>query len=153
MNKKIEQKKKHILVLNGPNLNLLGKREPEKYGYKSLNDIIDILDNQANKNNCKLSHFQSNAEYLLINCLIEFSKKINYIILNPAAFTHTSIALRDTLLAINIPFIEVHITNIYKRESFRKKSFFSDISDGIIAGLGTYGYFLALEVILVRLLI
>ncbi|QJC28410.1 type II 3-dehydroquinate dehydratase [Enterobacteriaceae endosymbiont of Plateumaris braccata] len=143
--------KKHILILNGPNLNLLGKREPKKYGYLSLNQIIDNLIKKANNNNCELNHFQSNSEHLLIDYLINFTKKINYIILNPAAFTHTSIALRDTLLAINIPFIEIHITNIFARESFRKKSYFSDISKGIISGLGIDGYFLALDFIIKRL--
>ncbi|WP_211080604.1 type II 3-dehydroquinate dehydratase [Enterobacteriaceae endosymbiont of Plateumaris sericea] len=144
--------KNNILILNGPNLNLLGKREPKKYGYLSLNKIIDNLIIKANNNNCKLSHFQSNSEHLLIDYLINFTNNINYIIFNPAAFTHTSIALRDTLLAINIPFIEIHITNIFARESFRKKSYFSDISNGIISGLGIDGYFLALELIIKRLI-
>ncbi|QJC33108.1 type II 3-dehydroquinate dehydratase [Enterobacteriaceae endosymbiont of Donacia clavipes] len=141
----------HILVLNGPNLNILGIREPEKYGYHSLNEIIEILTKEAKKKCCKLSHFQSNAEYKLINYLITYKNYFDYIIFNPASFTHTSIALRDTLLAINIPFIELHITNIYNRESFRKKSFFSDISSGIIIGLGTDGYILSLKIILKRL--
>ncbi|QJC33511.1 type II 3-dehydroquinate dehydratase [Enterobacteriaceae endosymbiont of Donacia provostii] len=148
---KYKKYKNHVLVLNGPNLNLLGIREPNKYGHKSLQDIIQILSNKINQKNCKLSHFQSNAEYELINYLIKYKDQINYIILNPAAFTHTSIALRDTLLAIKIPFIEVHITNIYKRELFRKNSFFSDISNGVILGLGTYGYVLALKIIMKRL--
>ncbi|WP_211080472.1 type II 3-dehydroquinate dehydratase [Enterobacteriaceae endosymbiont of Donacia fulgens] len=143
----------HILVLNGPNLNLLGTRETKIYGKQSLKDIINILSKKAQKKHCKLSHFQSNAEYKLINYLIKYKNNFNYIIFNPAAFTHTSIALRDTLLAINIPFIELHITNIYKREIFRKKSFFSDISNGVILGLGTYGYVLALKIIFKRLLL
>ncbi|QJC37144.1 type II 3-dehydroquinate dehydratase [Enterobacteriaceae endosymbiont of Donacia thalassina] len=147
----MKNKNYHILVLNGPNLNLLGVREPQKYGNKSLKNIIKILFKKAQQKNCKLSHFQSNAEHELINYLIKYKNKFNYIILNPAAFTHTSIALRDTLLAINIPFIEIHITNIYKREIFRKKSFFSDISNGVILGLGTYGYILALKIIFKRL--
>ncbi|QJC37555.1 type II 3-dehydroquinate dehydratase [Enterobacteriaceae endosymbiont of Donacia bicoloricornis] len=141
----------HILVLNGPNLDLLGTRETQIYGNESLKDIINILCKIAQKKNCKLSHFQSNAEHKLINYLIKYKDNFNYIIFNPAAFTHTSIALRDTLLGINIPFIEVHITNIHKREIFRKKSFFSDISDGVILGLGTYGYVLALKIIFKRL--
>ncbi|QJC34333.1 type II 3-dehydroquinate dehydratase [Enterobacteriaceae endosymbiont of Donacia crassipes] len=147
----MEKNKYHILILNGPNLNLLGIREPNKYGNESLQDIIQILLTKINKKNCKLSHFQSNAEYKLIDYLITYKNRIDYIIFNPAAFTHTSIALRDTLLAINIPFIEIHITNIYKREIFRKKSFFSDISNGVISGLGSYGYILALKVIIKRL--
>ncbi|QJC31893.1 type II 3-dehydroquinate dehydratase [Enterobacteriaceae endosymbiont of Donacia versicolorea] len=142
----------HILVLNGPNLNLLGIREPKKYGYHSLSNVIDVLKKKAKKKCCKLSHFQSNAEYKLINYLVKYKNSFDYIIFNPAAFTHTSIALRDTLLAINIPFIELHITNIYNRESFRKRSFFSDISSGIIIGLGTYGYILSLKMIIKRLL-
>ncbi|QJC35508.1 type II 3-dehydroquinate dehydratase [Enterobacteriaceae endosymbiont of Donacia sparganii] len=147
----MKKKKYHILVLNGPNLNLLGTREPKIYGNTSLDDVINILYKKAEKKCCKLSHYQSNAEHQLINYLVQYKNQINYIILNPASFTHTSIALRDTLLAINIPFIEIHITNIYKRENFRKKSFFSDISSGIILGLGTYGYILALKVIFKRL--
>ncbi|QJC35104.1 type II 3-dehydroquinate dehydratase [Enterobacteriaceae endosymbiont of Donacia proxima] len=147
----MKKKKYHILILNGPNLSLLGTREPSKYGNKSLQDIIKMLSTKINKKNCELSHFQSNAEYKLIDYLITYKNKINYIIFNPAAFTHTSIALRDTLLGINVPFIEVHITNIYKREIFRKKSFFSDISSGVISGLGSYGYILALKVIIKRL--
>ncbi|QJC28432.1 type II 3-dehydroquinate dehydratase [Enterobacteriaceae endosymbiont of Plateumaris consimilis] len=143
--------KNHILILNGPNLNLLGKREPNKYGYLSLDKIINNLIKKAKNNNLKLSHFQSNSEHLLIDYLISFTKKVNYIIFNPAAFTHTSIALRDTLLAIDIPFIEIHITNIFSRESFRKKSYFSDISRGIISGLGIDGYFLALDFIIKKL--
>ncbi|QJC29322.1 type II 3-dehydroquinate dehydratase [Enterobacteriaceae endosymbiont of Plateumaris pusilla] len=143
--------KNNILILNGPNLNLLGKREPKKYGYLSLNTIINKLIIKANNNNFKLSHFQSNSECLLIDYLINFTQNIDYIIFNPAAFTHTSIALRDTLLSINIPFIEIHITNIFARESFRKKSYFSDISNGIISGLGIDGYFLALDLIIRRL--
>ncbi|QJC28881.1 type II 3-dehydroquinate dehydratase [Enterobacteriaceae endosymbiont of Plateumaris rustica] len=143
--------KNHILILNGPNLNLLSIREPKKYGYLSLNKIIEDLTQKSQNNNCKLSHFQSNSEYLLIEYLINFTKNINYIIFNPAAFTHTSIALRDTLIAINIPFIEIHITNIFARESFRKKSYFSDISNGIISGLGIDGYFVALDLIIKRL--
>ncbi|QJC32300.1 type II 3-dehydroquinate dehydratase [Enterobacteriaceae endosymbiont of Donacia dentata] len=148
----MDKKIYHILVLNGPNLNLLGIRETKKYGYHSLSDIISVLNKKAKKKCCKLSHFQSNAEYKLINYLVKHKNSFDYIIFNPAAFTHTSIALRDTLLAINIPFIELHITNIYNRESFRKKSFFSDISSGIIIGLGTYGYILSLKMIIKRLL-
>ncbi|QJC30221.1 type II 3-dehydroquinate dehydratase [Enterobacteriaceae endosymbiont of Neohaemonia nigricornis] len=144
-------KSNHILVLNGPNINLLGIREPNKYGNISLKKIIKELQIIAKKQNCMLSHVQSNAEYILINSLVQYSTNINYIIFNPASFTHTSIALRDTLLGINIPFIEVHITNIYKRELFRQKSFFSDISQGIIIGCGIEGYYLALNLILKKL--
>ncbi|QJC35919.1 type II 3-dehydroquinate dehydratase [Enterobacteriaceae endosymbiont of Donacia cincticornis] len=147
----MKKNKYHILILNGPNLNLLGLREPDKYGNKSLKDIINMLLTKINKKYCKLSHFQSNAEYKLIDYLIKYKNQIDYIIFNPAAFTHTSIALRDTLLAINIPFIEVHITNIYRREIFRKKSFFSDISNGVISGLGSDCYVLALKTIVKKL--
>ncbi|QJC30642.1 type II 3-dehydroquinate dehydratase [Enterobacteriaceae endosymbiont of Macroplea appendiculata] len=143
--------KYHILIVNGPNLSLLGQREPEKYGNISLKTIISNLSKLANKKKCMLTHIQSNAEHILIDYLIQHSKHINYIIINPGAFTHTSIALRDTILAIQIPFIEVHITNIYKREKFRQKSFFSDIAQGVIIGCGIEGYNLALHVIFKKL--
>ncbi|BAP58692.1 type II 3-dehydroquinate dehydratase [Candidatus Tachikawaea gelatinosa] len=146
------KKKFHILILNGPNINLLGNRETKIYGTTSLKQIVDQLIIKGKKNNIQISHFQSNAEYKIIekihNAKIE---NINYILLNPAALTHTSIALRDALIAVNIPFIEVHITNIFSREKFRHHSFFSDISSGIICGLGTDGYLLALESVIRKL--
>jgi 3-dehydroquinate dehydratase-2 len=133
-----------ILVLNGPNLNLLGTREPEIYGDKNLQQIEKELSIIANENNCNLESFQSNSESDLVDMVQERSQSIDYMIINPGAFTHTSIALRDVLLAVEIPFIEVHISNIFSREEFRKNSYFSDIAQGTICGLGFKGYELAL---------
>jgi 3-dehydroquinate dehydratase-2 len=133
-----------ILVLNGPNLNLLGTREPEIYGDKNLQQIEKELSIIANENNCNLESFQSNSESDLVDKIQERSQSIDYMIINPGAFTHTSIALRDVLLAVEIPFIEVHISNIFSREEFRKNSYFSDIAQGTICGLGFKGYELAL---------
>jgi len=133
-----------ILVLNGPNLNLLGTREPEIYGDKNLQQIEKELSTIAKKHNCNLESFQSNSESDLVDKVQERSQSIDYMIINPGAFTHTSIALRDTLLAVEIPFIEVHISNIFSREEFRKNSYFSDIAQGTICGLGFKGYELAL---------
>ncbi|CAL4324441.1 3-dehydroquinate dehydratase [Buchnera aphidicola (Protaphis terricola)] len=146
------ENKKNVLLINGPNLNLLGLREPNIYGKNNLSDLIEKLKKKAKKLNISLSHIQSNAEYLLIE-KIHLSKKnnIDYIIINPAAFTHTSIAIRDALIAVSIPFIEVHISNIYNREDFRSHSWFSDISNGVISGLGIYGYYCALKTISKRL--
>ncbi len=141
-----------ILVLNGPNLNLLGMREPDHYGRKTLDDIVDALMAQAESRGLSLDAFQSNAEHELIERVHRAADDgTRYIILNPAAFTHTSIALRDALLGVGISFIEVHLSNIYRRESFRHHSYFSDIADGIIAGLGSQGYHLALETVVERL--
>jgi len=137
-----------ILVLHGPNLNLLGTREVKLYGQETLNTVNDRLKQKAEAHGHELGCFQSNAEHELIQVIHEAgSQQVAAIIINPAAFTHTSIALRDALLAVNIPFVEVHITNIEKREVFRKHSFFSDIAQGTVSGFGTYGYDLALEAI------
>ena len=134
----------NILVINGPNLNLLGTREPDIYGDKSLDQINQELSDMATENGCFLETFQSNSESGLVNTIQEKSQTTDYIIFNPGAFTHTSIALRDVLLAVDIPFIEVHISNIFSREEFRKNSYFSDIAQGTISGLGFKGYELAL---------
>jgi 3-dehydroquinate dehydratase-2 len=140
-----------ILVLNGPNLNLLGTREPEIYGKETLDDIENKLSSQAIQSSIDISFFQSNSENELINRLHQAKKdSVDYVIINPGAFTHTSVALRDAFLGTNIPFIEVHISNIYSREDFRKKSFLSDISLGLITGLGTAGYEFALLSIIRR---
>lgn len=140
-----------ILVLNGPNLNLLGTREPEIYGKETLDDIENKLSSQAIQSSIDISFFQSNSENELINRLHQAKKdSVDYVIINPGAFTHTSVALRDAFLGTNIPFIEVHISNIYSREDFRKKSFLSDISTGLITGLGTAGYEFALSSIIRR---
>ena len=135
-----------ILVLNGPNLNLLGTREPEIYGTETLHDIENRLTTLALESSIDIDFFQSNSEDGLINRLHQAKKDLaDYVIINPGAFTHTSVALRDAFLGTNIPFIEVHISNIYSREDFIKKSFLSDISTGLITGLGTAGYEFALS--------
>lgn len=133
-----------ILLINGPNLNLLGKREPNIYGHQSLADIVMNLQNQAISLGATIEHIQSNAEYELIEAIQHAMGEIDFIIINPAAFTHTSIALRDALLAVNIPFIEIHLSNIYAREPFRQHSYFSDKAVGIISGFGAQSYQLAL---------
>ena len=133
-----------ILVLHGPNLNLLGTREPEIYGDKNLQQIEKELSRIADEHDSNLESFQSNSESDLVDKIQERSQSIDYMIINPGAFTHTSIALRDVLLAVEVPFIEVHISNIFSREEFRKNSYFSDIAQGTICGLGFKGYELAL---------
>lgn len=135
-----------ILVLHGPNLNLLGTREPDKYGSANLEQIHQQLTDICIKQGHHLLTLQSNAEYELIDRIQDAKNEgVNYIIFNPAAFTHTSIALRDALLAVEIPFIEVHLSNVHAREAFRHHSFFSDIARGVICGFGPKGYVLALE--------
>jgi 3-dehydroquinate dehydratase-2 len=132
----------NLLVLHGPNLNLLGKREPTHYGNTTLANINQAITEQAIGHN--IITFQSNAEHKLLEKIHTASKdSIDFIIINPAAFTHTSVALRDALLAVAIPFIEVHLSNIYSREPFRQHSYFSDIAVGVISGLGAEGYTLA----------
>ena len=139
----------NILVLNGPNLNLLGSRESNIYGEESLNEIEKKLFKLAKDNSFSVNFFQSNAEHELIDCIHNSKENnISAIIFNPAAFTHTSIALRDALLAVKIPFYEVHISDINSREEFRKKSFFSDIAEKVFIGKGSNGYLLALEEII-----
>jgi 3-dehydroquinate dehydratase-2 len=134
-----------ILLLNGPNLNLLGIREPGIYGSETLNDLHSKLTRQAEGMGHTLSAFQSNAEHELIESIHRAGEDgIEAIIFNPGAYTHTSIALRDALLGVNIPFIELHISNVFAREPFRQHSYLSDIAKGVIAGLGVRGYELAL---------
>lgn len=135
-----------ILVLHGPNLNLLGTREPEIYGADTLEDINDGLTQLAKENGHHLLTLQSNAEYEIIERIHAARKEgIDFIIINPAAFTHTSVAIRDALLGVDIPFIEVHISNVHAREEFRSHSYFSDVAVGVICGLGVQGYQLALQ--------
>ena len=134
----------NILVLHGPNLNLLGTREPEIYGATTLADINASLVEQAKTAGHTLSSIQSNAEDELVTAIQEAMNKVDYIIINPAAFTHTSVAMRDALAAVNIPFIEVHLSNVHAREDFRRHSYFSDLAQGVISGLGATGYSLAL---------
>lgn len=140
----------HILVLNGPNLNLLGSREPGVYGQGTLADIEARLKTLADKHT--LSFFQSNAEAGLIDRIhAAGAEGVNFILINPAALTHTSIALRDALLGVAIPFIEVHLSNVFARESFRHHSYLSDVAVGVISGLGAQGYELALAAAMRRL--
>jgi 3-dehydroquinate dehydratase-2 len=139
-----------ILLLNGPNLNLLGKREPDKYGTESLDDIVVRLTALANTQGAQLTHFQSNAEHALIDRVHDAMGNIDAIIINPAAFTHTSVALRDALLAVQIPFFEVHLSNVHQREPFRHHSYFSDIASGVLVGMGPLGYELALTAAIVK---
>lgn len=134
----------NILVLHGPNLNLLGTREPEIYGATTLTNIDAALIEQAKTAGHKLTTLQSNAEHELVTAIQNAINKIDYIIINPAAFTHTSVAMRDALAAVNIPFIEVHLSNVHAREDFRRHSYFSDLAQGVISGLGATGYSLAL---------
>ena len=135
-----------ILVLNGPNLNLLGIREPAVYGSQTLKDIEDTLASRAQGLGHSIAFLQSNAEYALIDRIhLAFREGVDFILINPGAFTHTSIALRDALLATRIPFIEVHLSNVHAREPFRKTSYLSDIAKGVICGLGALGYELALQ--------
>jgi len=135
-----------ILVLNGPNLNLLGIREPNHYGRTTLDDINKTLHTQAEAAGHELECFQSNAEFQLIEIVHNaYQNKTDFIIINPAALTHTSFALIYSLLGFDFPFFELHLSNVYKREGFRHKSFFSDIAVGVITGLGHTGYELALQ--------
>lgn len=143
---------KKILVLHGPNLNLLGSRETSIYGTVSLDELNRRLINEAAQSGIKVHCYQSNSESALIEAIHQAgSEKISYILFNPAAYTHSSIALRDALSAVSIPFIEVHLSNIHARESFRHHSYFSDIAKGIISGFGTEGYLLALHAIIKEL--
>ena len=136
----------NILVINGPNLNLLGTREPRHYGKESLKAIIARLASRARKGKARLASFQSNSESGLVDRVQRAAReKVDFIIINPAAYTHTSVALRDALAAVAIPFVEVHLSNIFAREAFRRESYFSDIAVGVICGLGAQGYELALE--------
>lgn len=136
----------NILVIHGPNLNLLGMREPEIYGRLTLDDINRNLSQQAEKVSVNISFFQSNAESALVDRIQQtMTDGTDFIIINPAAYTHTSVAMRDALAAVKLPFIEVHLSNVFSRESFRHHSFFSDLAVGVITGLGAKGYALALD--------
>lgn len=141
-----------LLVLNGPNLNLLGDREPQHYGKVGLAEINARLTKQAEAAGHRLQCFQSNAEHELIDRVQDAAAKgVAFILLNPAGYTHTSVALRDALAATRIPFIEVHLSNIHAREAFRHHSYFSDIAVGVVSGLGAQGYELALTAAIERL--
>ena len=135
-----------ILLLNGPNLNMLGAREPDHYGAQTLDDIVNQVTALATQAGLTLGHHQDNAEVGLIERIHQAHKDgVKYIIINPAAFTHTSVALRDAMLAVDIPFTEIHLSNVYKREEFRSKSYFSDIAQGVISGFGAQGYEFAMS--------
>ena len=141
-----------ILILNGPNLNLLGTREPDKYGLETLEQINQQLTTAAEIAGHTANCFQSNAEHDLIQRIHDAKQEaVNYIIFNPGAFTHTSVAIRDALLGVAIPFIEVHLSNVHAREEFRRHSYFSDIADGVICGFGANSYSLALQAVLTKL--
>lgn len=141
-----------ILLINGPNLNLLGTREPGLYGELTLTDIESRLARRATERGAELESYQSNAEHELVERVQRLAQEpVDFIILNPGAFTHSSIALRDALLAVSVPFIEVHLSNIHAREPFRRHSYFSDIAAGCITGLGAAGYELGLQAALDRL--
>lgn len=136
----------HILVLHGPNLNLLGTREPEIYGRQTLDDINQRLQQLASQAGAACSVFQSNHEGELVDRIqAARQQSVDFIIINAAAYTHTSVALRDALSAVSIPFVEVHLSNVYKREPFRHASYLSDVAQGVVAGLGAFGYEAALQ--------
>lgn len=142
----------HILLLNGPNLNLLGSREPSIYGAETLDNIVTRVGASAQSAGHRLSAFQSNSEAELISRIHAAPNDgVNFVIFNPGAFTHTSVALRDALLGVKLPFIEVHLSNVHARETFRHHSYFSDIAIGTITGLGPLGYELALQAAIQRL--
>ncbi len=141
-----------ILVLHGPNLNLLGEREPDIYGRTTLADINLRLETLAQERGHQLAHMQSNAEYALVERVQAARREgVDFILINPAAFTHTSVALRDALAAVAIPFIEIHLSNTHAREDFRQRSYFSDLAQGVICGLGAQGYELGLQAALHQL--
>jgi 3-dehydroquinate dehydratase-2 len=150
--RKVTPAVRHVLIVHGPNLNLLGAREPGHYGTQTLKDINTRLKRLADAAGARVSVCQSNAESDLIARIQRApSNAIDFIIINPAAYTHTSVALRDALAAVAIPFIEVHLSNVYAREPFRHHSYFADIAVGVITGLGAYGYEAALAFALARL--
>ncbi|MGC1458872.1 MAG: type II 3-dehydroquinate dehydratase [Steroidobacteraceae bacterium] len=136
-----------ILLVNGPNLNLLGTREPEIYGADTLGDIESRAAAVAKECGHELTAFQSNAEHELIGRIHQAGRESDFLILNPGAFTHTSVALRDAIAAVRLPFLEVHLSNVHAREAFRRQSYFSDIAVGSIVGLGAYGYELAVRAV------
>lgn len=139
---------KKILILNGPNLNLLGKREPGVYGSTTLDEIASSIELLAKQNNIQSEFFQTNHEGVMVDKIQEIllqKNLVDFIIINPAAWTHTSVAVRDALLAVNVPFLEVHLSNVHAREDFRHHSYLSDKAVGVICGLGAFGYKAALE--------
>lgn len=140
-----------LLLLNGPNLNLLGRREPHLYGATSLADIEQAVAADAKAAGHELDAFQTNSEAALVDRIQQAAGQVDFILLNPGALTHTSVALRDALLAVGIPFIEIHLSNVHAREEFRRHSYVSDVAVGVITGLGALGYQLALKAACARL--
>ena len=140
-----EQPKRHILVVHGPNLNMLGKREPDHYGSQTLDEINQSLANRAAELGIDLSTFQSNHEGEIVTTIQNAVGRVDGLVINPAAYTHTSVAIRDAILLLEVPTIEVHLSNIHKREPFRRQSYIADIATGQICGLGAQGYLFALE--------
>lgn len=137
---------RHILVINGPNLNLLGARERKHYGRDTLKAINARLAQRARKGKARLATYQSNSESELVERIQQARREgVDFIIINPAAYTHTSVAMRDALTAVGLPFVEVHLSNVFAREPFRRESYFTDLAVGIVSGLGATGYELALE--------
>ena len=135
----------NILVVNGPNLNMLGTREPDHYGSVTLGEIDQTLRDQAGRAGARLACFQSNSESELVERIQRAANEgVDFILINPAAYTHTSVAMRDALAAVRLPFVEIHLSNIHARESFRRRSYFSDLAVGVVSGLGAKGYALAL---------
>ncbi len=140
-----------LLVIHGPNLNLLGVREPEVYGTDTLDDINSRLQTLVEVNNHEFEAFQSNAEHELIEKIHSARGTVSFIVINPGAFTHTSIALRDAFLGVSIPFIEIHLSNVHSRDAFRQQSYLSDIAVGVITGLGSLGYEMAIQSALTKI--
>ena len=144
--KSVSNLRPHVLVLHGPNLNLLGSREPEHYGLATLDDINRALVSRGETAGAQVETFQHNHEGALVDRIQQAARdQVDFIVINPAAYTHTSVAMRDALAAVAIPFVEVHLSNIYARESFRHHSYFSDLAVGVVSGMGAHGYELALE--------
>jgi 3-dehydroquinate dehydratase-2 len=140
-----------VLVIHGPNLNLLGQREPDIYGSASLSDINARLARMAARNGVDIECFQSNAEHELVERIQAAAEDgTDWILINPAAFTHTSVAVRDALAAVELPFVEIHLSNPHRREPFRHRSYFSDLAEGVVAGLGADSYLLALQAVINR---
>ncbi|KAK2592397.1 hypothetical protein QQS21_009916 [Conoideocrella luteorostrata] len=142
---------RRILIINGPNLNLLGTREPQLYGSTTLADVIHHAQTQASSLSATVEAFQSNHEGVIVDRIHDARGEVDAIIINPGALTHTSVAIRDALLGVDIPFVEVHITNIHTREEFRRHSYLSDKAVGVVCGLGVYGYEAAMEFVVKHL--
>ncbi|TCK44750.1 3-dehydroquinate dehydratase [Paraburkholderia sp. BL8N3] len=141
-----------LLVLHGPNLNLLGTREPDVYGRVTLAEINQALARRADEAGAELTSFQSNHEGALVDRIQQArTEKVDFVLINPAAYTHTSVAIRDALAGVGLPFVEIHLSNVHRREAFRHHSYLSDLAEGVVCGLGWKGYLFALEFALERL--